>query len=60
MERITDSVQIGPRLRAELWHEIMMIEKRINETHDFHTKRRLQRERDALLDLFLFGGEKPR
>jgi hypothetical protein len=57
MEHTTDdSITIGPRLRVELWHEISAIENRIDKTHDIHTKRRLARERDALLELFLFGG----
>jgi hypothetical protein len=44
-------IQIGPKLKKQLWLETMKIARAHEDCRDVHEKRRLQSQFDALLSL---------
>jgi hypothetical protein len=46
-------IQIGEKLKAELWRTIFELGRKYENTRDIHEKRRIQAQADALFDLIL-------
>ena len=46
------AIQIGPKLKQQLWLEALKIASEHDHCRDVHEKRRLQSQFDALLSLF--------
>jgi hypothetical protein len=52
LSRDLPAIQIGPKLKRQLWLEALKIAREHEHCRDVHEKRRLQSQFDAIFELF--------